>query len=81
MFATAAQVRQDVLVSATGFFQRIGQDAEAGVVERAGGEDAVIVGGLSEAENDTIVPCQSDGGDGDGMEEIAEEVAEHLALR
>jgi hypothetical protein len=56
VFAAAAQVCQDLLIGATGFFQGIGEDSEAGVIERASREGPIVVGGLGELGDDPALP-------------------------
>src|SRR5262249_45081737 len=61
MLAVTAQVSQDLFVAAAGFFQRVGEDGEPAIVERAGGKDAVVVGGLGEANDGLVLPRQDIG--------------------
>src|SRR5438093_1147448 len=63
--------------STTGLLQGVGEDGQAGVVQQAGGEEAVVVGGLCEVQHGGRQPG---GGEGDGAEGVAEEVSQHVGL-
>ncbi len=80
MFAAAAQMRQDLLVRAAGFFQRVGEDSEPGVVKRACGKGSLVVSRLRQSRNNAIIPRQRRRGDDDAAEGSAENIAEYTAL-
>jgi hypothetical protein len=61
---------EDVGVVATCFFEGVGEDAHALVVEKAGGELAVVVDGLGEADDGGSSPGRVEG---DGMVGVADE--------
>ena len=63
-----AQVAEDGGVGAAGVFQGVGKDGEAGGVKGAGGQGAVVVGGLGQRE-DRGRP--TGGGEGDVTEGVA----------
>src|SRR5262249_39638204 len=77
MRAGTAQVPEDVGVGPAGFFEAVGQNGEAGRVQVAAGEVAVVVGGLWEGDDGWCLPG---GGDGDGPEGVAEDFADQPTL-
>jgi hypothetical protein len=64
-------VRQDLCVGQAGVFEGVGQDDEAGGVERPGREGTVVVGGLGEGDDGW---CLQGGGDGGWAEGVAETI-------
>jgi hypothetical protein len=76
-----AEMSEDLLVRAAGFFEGVGKHGEASRVEVAPGEQAVVIGGLGQADDDAVLPPQHGRGDGrhpaEGVaEDIMYEVAE-----
>jgi hypothetical protein len=62
-------VREDVGVGTTGLLQSIGENSQGGIVQQAGGEVPVVVGGLCEFQHGGRQPG---GGEGDEAEGVAE---------
>jgi hypothetical protein len=76
MGSRTAKVPEDVGVVTTGVFQGIGEDREAVRVEGAIGQLSLIVGGLGKSQDGRRLPS---GGEGDGAEGVAENVAKEKA--
>jgi hypothetical protein len=70
-------VREDVGVVAARFFQGIGEDGKAGVVQQPGGEKPVVVGGSCELKHGGRQPGR---GEGDGAEGVSDDVTEERSL-
>src|SRR5215471_11189483 len=77
MRARLTQMDEDLLVSAAGVFQCVGQHGEAVGVARAGREDAFVVGGLSQIGHGRSSPG---GVEGHGPEGVADDVTEQASL-
>jgi hypothetical protein len=71
------QVAQQVGVVAAGVLQGVGQHGETGGVQFAGGQGAMLVGGLDQRQQ---VGCEPAGVEGDDVERVAEQVAEQVSL-
>jgi len=70
-----------LLVLATGVQQGIGQDSEAGSVQRAFGHLAVVVNGLSDTRDGAVVPAEDGGRERRrGAEGIADDFSENARL-
>jgi hypothetical protein len=76
MAPAIAQVLQDRGVSAAGVGEHVGQQGEAGAVEGAGGQDALVVEGLRQLWNGAGSPVMSRRICGHGAERVAGYIAE-----
>jgi hypothetical protein len=75
--ARAADVIEDSLFRAAGFFQRVSKHGETFDVKLAPGQDAVVIGSLSEGHDRR---CQRRGIEGDGAEGVADDVSKEKGL-
>src|SRR5262249_8037134 len=76
----AAQVFEDQFVRVIRFFECVGEDGEAAVVERAGSRIAFLVSRLRQADDSTIVPRPYIRRDDEGAERVAEVFADKVGI-
>jgi hypothetical protein len=80
MHLRPAQVVEEGAVGAASIFEGVGQDGQARPVERADGELAVVVGGLGQPGNETVVPRHPPRINETAAKGVAEDVTHEVGL-
>jgi hypothetical protein len=78
MLPLMAAVTQNVRVRAVSIFQSVRKDGKAGIVERSGRKDAVVIGNMCQRNNGWSLPIRVNS---ELSERVANDVAEQLAMR
>src|SRR5262245_30478637 len=73
--ARRAAMAQDVGAGGAGVRERVGEDGETAVIEMAARQLAFVVDRLGQLRDGAVVPGEPGGGDGGGVEGVAEDVA------